>query len=92
MISEHNFRVRTERHSVCVTDLPKLKGCGSPMSSNHLFVDTKPTSASIESANNSCHGPSNTVEMRSNIWNLPVVLNLQNLPLHLIFLRCYCSG
>ncbi|CAG9539617.1 unnamed protein product [Cercopithifilaria johnstoni] len=65
----HNLRVRAERHSVCVTDLPELKNCGSPMPSNHLFVDAKLANAAIASAH--CHRPPTAVEMRSSMWNLP---------------------
>ncbi|VDK67880.1 unnamed protein product [Litomosoides sigmodontis] len=71
----HNFRVRTERHSVCVTDLPELKGCSSPVSSNHLFVDPQFANASVASVNNHCYGSTNTTEMRSSMWNLPCHLN-----------------
>uniref|UniRef100_A0A0R3RQI3 Uncharacterized protein n=1 Tax=Elaeophora elaphi TaxID=1147741 RepID=A0A0R3RQI3_9BILA len=63
----HNLRVRTERHSVCVTDLPELKRYGSPLSSNSLFVDAK-----LANANNHCHG---AVDLRSSMWNLPCQFN-----------------
>lgn len=88
VFSGHNLRVRSERHSVCVTDLPKLKSSGSSMPSNDLFVDSKLANVAVINVNNQWHGLSNAVEMRSSMWNLSVSLNSQSLPLHLIFLIC----
>ncbi|VDO29046.1 unnamed protein product [Brugia timori] len=75
----HNLRVRNERHSVCVTDLPELKSSSSSIPSNHLFVDAKPTNVAVIDIDNQWHGPSSAVEMRSSMWNLPCHSN----PLHL---------
>ncbi|KAL4002889.1 CBS domain family protein [Acanthocheilonema viteae] len=66
----HNIRVRAERHSVCVTDLPELKSCSSPTPSNPLFVN-----AELANVNNYCHGLSSAAEMKSSMWNPPCQSN-----------------
>ncbi|KAM3723806.1 5'-AMP-activated protein [Dirofilaria immitis] len=67
--NRRNFH--SERHSVCIADLPELKTTGSSISSNHLFVDAKLANVAVRNINNLWHRPSNAVEMRSSIWNLP---------------------
>ncbi|VDN01613.1 unnamed protein product [Thelazia callipaeda] len=67
----HHFRPRNERHSVCVTDLPRLKNTNSFLEPSSLFVDTGLANDSV--MNNEWHKPSSTVETRSDMWNSPVL-------------------
>uniref|UniRef100_A0A915PFR0 Uncharacterized protein n=1 Tax=Setaria digitata TaxID=48799 RepID=A0A915PFR0_9BILA len=61
----HNVRVRTERHSLCLTDLPELKSTSSSMPLSHLFID-----AELANSNDQWYGPSSASETRSSVWNL----------------------
>ncbi|VDK67229.1 unnamed protein product [Onchocerca ochengi] len=88
----HNLRIRSERHSVCVTDLAELKSTSLSVASKHPFVDSKLASVAVKNVNNMCNRPLSAIEIRSSMWNLPC----QSSPLQLVVDRNdtfekYCS-
>ncbi|VDN40176.1 unnamed protein product [Gongylonema pulchrum] len=73
-IPRTNLRVRSERHSVCVTDLPDIHATNAlPAQRNHLFIDTKLANELSRSCRGKQrHATVSATDSKSTMWNPPV--------------------